>query len=179
MIQVISEGRSSVKYHVGDNVTTLLLDAAEYKNVEIKPNETAVVVSDLPVLVTGFGMGRPYYPNMPPSTIYHPYMTVIPGVHQYLSYYMVMVPDGYDENFLCVIMPSGSVTSLRINGQTVDHYQTVYQSSVVVEENFQVFTVKVQSGNFKLTSDGSRFGLLVYGHRKHDGYGFAGNFVFI
>jgi hypothetical protein len=175
MIQVISEGQSSVKYRVGDRVTTWLLNTAEYKNVEFTSNETAVLVSDHPVLVTGFALG-----GKVTDTYYDPFMTVIPGVHQYLSYYTVVVPYGYDENFLCVIIPSDSVKSLRINGQIVDRYETVYQSFVVLEKNFQVSIIKVQNGRYELaTSDKSAFGLLVYGHRKDDGYGFTGNFVFI
>jgi hypothetical protein len=171
LIQVISEGQSSVRYSVGHNVTTLLLHAAEFNNVEITSNEIAVLSSSHPVLVNGFGMGSAVSMN-------DPFMTVIPGVHQYLSYYTVFVPDGYEENFLCVIIPSGSVKSLRINGENVDHYETVYQSSVVVEKNYQVSTVKVGKGSYELaTSDNSAFGLLVYGHRSNDGYGFSGNFV--
>jgi hypothetical protein len=149
-------------------VTTLLLDAAEYKNVEITQNETVVLASNRPVLVTGFGMGG----------MYDPFMTVIPGVHQYLSFYTVVVPDGYDENFLCVIIPSDSVKSLRINDLNVDHYETVYHSSVVVGKIFHVSTIKVGEGRYELaTSDDSAFGLLVYGYRPYDGYGFSGNFV--
>jgi hypothetical protein len=175
MIQVISEGQSSVKYRVGDRVTTWLLGAAEYKNVEITTNETATVVSDHPVLVTGFAIGGKVM-----DTAYDPFMAVIPGVHQYLSYYTVVVPDGYEENFLCVIIPSDSAKSLRINGQNVDHYQTVYQTSVLLDKNFKVKIITVQKGSYELrSSDESAFGLLVYGHRRVDGYGFTGNFVFI
>jgi hypothetical protein len=85
--------------------------------VKIASNETANLASNLHVLVTGFGMGSTI------RVMYDPYMMVIPDIHQYLSYYTVVVPDGYKENFLCVIIPSDSVKSLRINGQNVDPLQ--------------------------------------------------------
>ncbi|XP_048750593.2 IgGFc-binding protein-like [Ostrea edulis] len=170
LIQMVSGSQNSVNCRVGDRVSTWLLGDTEYKNVEITSREIAVIVSDRPVLVTGFGMGGSY----------HPYMTVIPGVHQYLNYYKVAVPDGYDENFLCVMISSKSVNSLRINGYTVDNYEIAYQVYVFLEKKFLVSTFRVENGRFELqTSDKSHFGLLVYGHRRSDGYGFAGNFVLV
>ncbi|XP_048750591.2 IgGFc-binding protein-like isoform X2 [Ostrea edulis] len=170
LIQVISESQNTVNCSVGDRVSTWLLGDTEYKNVEVTPDEISVIVSDRPVLVTGFGMGGSY----------DSYMTVIPGVHQYLNYYKVVVPGGYDENFFCVMISSESVNSLRINGYTVDHYERGYQVYAFLEKKFLVSAFRVENGSFELTTlDKSPFGLLVYGHRQYDGYGFAGNFVLI
>ncbi|XP_056003477.1 uncharacterized protein LOC130049633 [Ostrea edulis] len=155
-----------------NNTGTLIQVISEkYKNVEVTSNEITVLLSDRPVLVTAFGMGTPYGGNEINNN-HDSYMTVIPGVHQYLNYYKVVVPGGYDENFLCVMISSEFLKSLRINGYTVDHYEKVYQGYAVVEKRFLVSTFKVQNRSFELTTlDKSHFGLLVYGHRRDDGMG--------
>ncbi|XP_061180629.1 IgGFc-binding protein-like [Saccostrea echinata] len=168
LIQVLSENRSSITSSVGSSVSNFHLNEKGYKNIEVTSNVTTVIESDHPVLVTAFGMGIPY----------HPYVTVVPGVHQYLDYYKIIVPAGYEENFICVIVSSQSLNSLRINGFSVSHYTSVYQSALTLTKHFSIRTFKVQSGTFVLsTTDASQFGLFVYGHRHADGYGFAGNFV--
>ncbi|XP_062587665.1 IgGFc-binding protein-like [Saccostrea cucullata] len=171
LIQVLSENGSSVNSSVGSSVSNFHLNEKGYKNIEVTSNVTTVIESDQPVLVTAFGMGNK-------SSNYHPYMTVVPGIHQYLDYYKVAVPAGYAENFICLIVPSQSLNNLRINGFSVYHYTVVYQSALTLAKSFSVRTLKVQSGTIVLsTSDASQFGLIVYGHRIADGYGFAGNFV--
>ncbi|XP_062591586.1 IgGFc-binding protein-like, partial [Saccostrea cucullata] len=168
LIQVLSGNSSSVNSSVGSSASNFHLNEKGYRNIEVTSNMTTVIESDQPVLVTAFGMGRPY----------QPYMTVVPGIHQYLDYYKVIVPAGYDENFICVIIPFQSLNNLRINGFSVHHYTVVYQSSSTVVKSFSIRTLKVKNGTIVLsTSDASQFGLIVYGHQYGDGYSFAGNFV--
>ncbi|XP_062617021.1 mucin-2-like [Saccostrea cucullata] len=169
LIQVVSENLTFIDSSVGSIVSNFYLNEKGYKNIEVTLNVTTVIESNQPVLVTAFGMGDPY----------NPYMTVVPGIHQYLDYYKVTVPEGYEENFICVIIPSESLNNLRMNGFSASHYTSVYQSALTLTKQFSIRTFKVLSGTFVLsTIDASQFGLIVYGHRDADGYGFAGNFVY-
>ncbi|XP_056002655.1 IgGFc-binding protein-like [Ostrea edulis] len=172
LIQVVTPTHNTVNITIGGRVSSWILNEREYKNME--SNETAVIVSRQPVLVTGFGMGSS-------SSLYiNPYMTVIHGVHQYLDFYKITVPSGYTENFLCIIIPAVSIDNLQINGLSRDHYNTVYQSSVYLDKAYDVHVLQVRNTGetFVLsTTDKSKFGLIVYGHRTFDGYGFSGNFV--
>ncbi|XP_062587885.1 uncharacterized protein LOC134249571 [Saccostrea cucullata] len=171
LIQVLCENSSSINSSVGNSVSNFLLNEKGYKNIEVTSNMTTVIESDQPVLVTAFGMGSK-------SNRYHPYMTVVPGIHQYLDYYKIIVPEGYQENFICVIVQSQSLNNLRINGFSASHYTSVYQAAVTLTKHFSIRIFKIQSGTFVLsTTDASQFGLIVNGHRINDGYGFAGNFV--
>ncbi|XP_056002662.1 IgGFc-binding protein-like [Ostrea edulis] len=169
LIQVVSEHTSTVILTVGDRQSTWYLNERDFKNVEVKSGEITVIVSDQPVLVSGFGMGVPY----------DSYMTVIPGVHQYLDFYKITVPAGYTENYICVIIPMDYKTNLRINGLRVNQYKVVYESSKVLNTTtYVIYTFEVEAGTFLLsTSDHSAFGLIVYGHRNIDGYSFAGNIL--
>ncbi|XP_062618015.1 IgGFc-binding protein-like [Saccostrea cucullata] len=168
LIRIVSAQETYINSSFGDKKITRHLYGRNPQNLTATSNSITVIVSDQPVLITGFGMGGPY----------DPYMTVIPGINQYLSYYKIPVPEGYTENFICVIIPQISLYNLRINGNSFNKFKTVFQSSIVLENIFSVFTIQVERGIFILsTTDNSKFGLIVYGHRYSDGYGFAGNFL--
>ncbi|XP_056002666.1 IgGFc-binding protein-like [Ostrea edulis] len=168
LIQVVTQTHNAVNITIEGSESSWILNEREFRN--LKSNQIAVLVSSQPVSITGFGMGLPY----------DTYMTVIPGVHQYLAFYKITIPSGYTENFLCLIIPAVSIDNLQINGLSRDHYNTVYQSSVYLDKAYdvRVFQVKNTGETFVLsTTDKSEFGLIVYGHRAFDGYGFSGNFV--
>ncbi|XP_062591587.1 uncharacterized protein LOC134253091 [Saccostrea cucullata] len=168
LIQVISLNQTFVNCSIGQNVSRWHLNAQQYKNLEVT-NEITALISKLPVLVTGFGMGNGGFNS---------YLTVIPGVNQFVDYYKITVPAGYMENFISVIIPEESANNIRINGSTSYQYKIVYQNNAVVGKTFNVRTFEVKSGAWVLnTTDRSKFGLIVFGHRTQDGYGFAGNFV--
>lgn len=166
----MSPFHSYVNTSTGKNISTLHLNDHEHQNVKVFSNEITLLNSDRPIMVTGYAMG---------SSTNHPYMTVIPGVHQYLDYYKFVVPEQYRENYLCVIIPTESSNNLHINQLPIGQFNTVYQRSVVSSrKTFSVRTIRVQEGVYTLkTTDQEPFGLIVYGHRHADGYGFAGNFV--
>ena len=168
--QIISPVRNIVNITVGTNTTTMVLQAHEYHNFEISPNLTSIVKADHPVQVTGFAMG---------SHTNDPYMTVIPGIRHYLDYYKIIVPENYTDNYLCVIVPRQSLGNLRINNLSVYRFTTVFQSEEVSSrKTYTIRILSVSQGVYVLkTTDQVGVGLLVYGHRAHDGYGYAGNFV--
>lgn len=168
--QVISPVRNTVNITIGTTTTTMVLQAHEYYNFEISSNLTAIVKADHPVMVTGFAMG---------SDTNDPYMTVIPGIHHYLDNYKIIVPENYTDNYLCVIVPRQSLGNLRINNLSVYRFTTVFQSEEVSSrKTYTIRILSVSQGVYVLkTTDQVGVGLLVYGHRAHDGYGYAGNFV--
>ncbi|XP_061180703.1 uncharacterized protein LOC133189329 [Saccostrea echinata] len=169
LIQVISENMTFVKHSTGNKLSRFRLNRKEFKNLTVASNETTVLVSEKPILVTGFAMG---------SHTYDCYMTVIPGVNQFVDYYKITIPDGYKENFISVILPIKSTNYLRINGITADNFTRVYQNYALLKTTFNIRTFEVQKGTYIVTTtDDSKFALIVYGHRSNDGYGFAGNFV--
>lgn len=97
-IQVLSPFHSTVNTITGNSTSTYHLNDQEHKNITATANNVTIVKSDRPVMVTGYAMG---------SNSNYPYMTVIPGVNQYLDYYKIVVPDQYRDNYLCVIIPTG------------------------------------------------------------------------
>lgn len=167
---MLSPFYNNVNITLGTNISMLHLTEREYKNIKVTANEVAIVKSYHSVMVTGYAMG---------SHSNDPYMTVIPGINQYLDYYKIVVPDQYRDNYLCVIIPTGSLNNLYINQIPVSQFDAVYQRSVISSgKSFYVRTIPVKEGVYTLrTTDQEPFGLIVYGHRNNDGYGFAGNFV--
>ncbi|XP_061180773.1 IgGFc-binding protein-like [Saccostrea echinata] len=169
LIQVISESQSSVDVTIGNQESTWHMKEKEYRNIEVASDEITILESDNAILVTGFGMG---------SRSNDPYMTVIPGVHQYVDYYKIVVPDGYINNYICVIIPNKFTKYLQINGSSFDYYKTVHLSSAVLDTTFSIRVLEVNNGPVVVsTTNNAKFGLIVYGHRGYDGYGFAGNYV--
>lgn len=169
-IQIITPLQNDIRIHTGTNTTMWHLIEHKYKNFEIASNETTTVHSTHPVMVTGCAMGS--YTN-------DPYMTVIPGINQYLDFYKIVVPDQYRENFICVIIPNESLFNLRINNMDITHFKSVFKHSLeFLGKEFSIRTIRVQEGIYDLrTTDQQSFGLIVFGHRPSDGYGFSGNFV--
>lgn len=171
VLQVLSPFQSIVNTSTGINISSLHLNDHEHKNIKVTTNEVTLIKSDRPVLVTAFAMGRTFY--------FSPYMTIIPGVHQYIDYYKVVVPDRYAENYLCIIFPTGAMDNLLINQLSVGQFSTVYQRSVVSwGKKFSVRTIRVQQGVYVIeTTDQEPFGVIVFGHGWINSYGFAGNYV--
>lgn len=169
-IQIITPVQNDIRIRTGSNTTMWHLTQHKHKNFEIASNETTTVHSTHPVMVTGCAMGS--YTN-------DPYMTVIPGIKQYLDFYKIVVPDQYRENFICVIIPNESLFNLRINNMDITHFKSVFKQSLVFSgKEFSIRTIRVQEGLYDLrTTDQQPFGLIVFGHRPSDGYGFSGNFV--
>ncbi|XP_062593257.1 uncharacterized protein LOC134254742 [Saccostrea cucullata] len=172
LIQVVSTSPSLINISIGSNVSTLHIAEHEYKNFEIDSGEVTILTCENPILIVGFGMGSSNFN-------YSPYMTVIPGIHQYLDYYKVFVPDGYTHNYICVMILQKYINDIQVNDYSTDNYIFVSRRQVVISQStFSILTFTVNSGTVVLsTTNNAKFGLIVYGHRNSDGYAFAGNFV--
>ncbi|XP_062600848.1 IgGFc-binding protein-like [Saccostrea cucullata] len=169
LIQVISETQTSIDVTIGNEASTWYMKEKEFRKREVTSDEITILESNGAILVTGFGMG---------ASFNDPYMTVIPGVHQYIDYYKVVVTDGYTYNYICVIIPNEFAKDLQINGSSFDYYKTVRLSSAVLDTSFSIRLIEVNSGPVEVsTTNNSKFGLIVYGHRYDDGYAFAGKVI--
>lgn len=100
LIQVLSPFHNNVNVSTGNDKSRLRLNKKEHSNIRVNTTEITIVNSERPIMVTGYAMG---------SSSNGPYMTVIPGINQYLDYYKIVVPDQYRDNYLCVIIPTGSI----------------------------------------------------------------------
>ncbi|XP_078327365.1 uncharacterized protein LOC144623104 [Crassostrea virginica] len=170
IFQVVSPVENNVIVTTGISRSTLHFQEYEFQNFEVASDLISVVKSDYPVQITAFAMG---------SHDVGPYMTVFPGIHHYLDYYKILVPANYKDNFICVIIPDQSLGNLLINDLPVHNYMTAFQKMAsVTGKTYSIQVVTAQAGLYVLkTTDHVAFGLIVYGHRNSDGYGYAGNYV--
>ena len=180
LVQVISPVKNSVQITLGYNKTTWQFEANEYQNFNLISSQSLVIKSEYKVQVTGFAMG---------SNRNDPYMTVIPGIHHYLDYYKIFVPENYRDNFISVIIPEHSVGNLEINYLPFGNSHTALPASNLTKvfqshentsgKTYIIRTLRVPTGGVYIlkTTDHIGFGLIVYGHQTVDGYGYAGNFV--
>ena len=141
----------------------------------ISSNQPCVVQSENPVLVTAFGL---HYTS---SELGVSSVTVVPGIHQYLDYYKIVVPTGYDHNYVSIMIKYAAIDSFRINGTTMNRYPVTFEDNVTVGNiKYYVRTLQVTDGELTAsTVDGERFGLMVTGGTNHEAYGFSGNYALI
>jgi hypothetical protein len=159
---------------VDKSKSTKTLGTYQSFDVEVKGEQTVVVESKRQVLVLSFALAgfRSRHGD--------PYMTMVPGIDQYVHQYHVSVPQGFEENYLVIIVKKGSRSSLLLDNDSISDSHIASESTVNVKgTDYVVLTVKdVKAGGHRVeTKDKSRFGLMVYGHGHDDGYGFAANIL--
>jgi hypothetical protein len=172
ILKVVSLLKNKVIYTVGNNKTIVHLSSQGHFEFSIAENEVAVIESEQPVLVTSFAAGS--------HASGDPYMITIPGVSQYLSEYRVVVPDNFTYNYVALIIDESSIQQLTINDLVLTEYVRSFYAPVTVRGvRYIALVVHVTNGAIVVkTTNNAIFGLVVYGHRKNDGHGYAGNVVF-
>jgi hypothetical protein len=133
--------------------------------------DVSVIQSKDPVLVTSYALGTS---NV---TAGGPYLTVVPGLNQYLPRYKVVIPTGFDNHYVAVMIRKCGVKSLRVNEESFDASSIRIQKNALVgDEEYSVIVAEVAEGELTIESKyDTPFGLMVYGSRENQGYGFAGN----
>lgn len=173
MVRVVSAhtGSTTFSYTTDKYTRTKTLRTFGNFDITVTGKQTVVVEAKRQVLVLSFGLAAYRRKNG------NPYMTMVPGVNQYVHQYHVSVPRGFEQNFFAIIVKKGSKSSLLLDNDSLS--KIVSEASVTVKgEDFVVLTVKVDQGVHRVeTTDRSRFGLMIYGHGKDDGYGFAANIL--
>ncbi|XP_062617789.1 fibrillin-1-like [Saccostrea cucullata] len=135
--------------------------------------QAVVIEAKRQVLVLSFGLGAFRSKNG------DPYMTMVPGVNQYVHQYHIAVPDGFAKNYIAIIVRKSSKNNLRVDNASINSSDVVSQSTVSVGgTEYVAMAVSITKGVHRVeTTDKSRFGLMVYGHGQDDGYGFAANIL--
>jgi hypothetical protein len=162
-----------VTYIVGNEKRTISLLPQSFFEFSINENEVAIIESERPVLVTSFASGS--------DTSGDPYMITIPGVHQYLNEYRVVIPDNFTHNYVVLMIDETFLSHVTVNERVISEYLRTFYASVTVKTVrylVHVVHVPVRHGTINVkTTNNAIFGLLVYGQRLNDGHGFAGNVV--
>nr|XP_022311579.1 uncharacterized protein LOC111116846 [Crassostrea virginica] len=162
---------TNLTYKIDSTPRVVLMNEYTSIGTTISSNQSCVVQSENPVLVTAFGL------HSKSSELGDPSMTIVPGIHQYLDYYKIVVPTGYDHNYVSIMIKHAAKDSFRINGSTINRYPVTFEGNVSVGNiKYNVRTVQVTDGELTAsTVDGERFGLMFTGVTDHEAYGFSGN----
>ncbi|XP_022311377.1 IgGFc-binding protein-like isoform X2 [Crassostrea virginica] len=173
LVRVVSVNTGSTAFSITKGTSTMSKTIRRYGkfDIVISGKQVAVVRARNKVLVLSYGLAAPRSRNG------FPYMTMVPGVNQYIHQYHVSVPQGFEDNYFAIIVKKSSKSTLRINNNRISTIEL--ETPVTVGSvDYVVLTVKVQPGVHRVETTGqSRFGLTVYGHGHYDGYGFAANIL--
>nr|XP_022312564.1 IgGFc-binding protein-like isoform X2 [Crassostrea virginica] len=171
IIRVTALENSNITYTIGSTTHAVYLNQLTYFDTQISSSQTCFVESENPILVTGFGL------NSKNSDLGDPSMTIIPGLNQYLDYYKIVVPAGYVNNYVSIMIKQPSRNSFRINGTMINTHSVVFESNVFVGNGtYNVRSIRVTEGELTAsTVDGERFELMFAGVTDYEAYGFSGN----
>ncbi|XP_048751523.2 IgGFc-binding protein-like [Ostrea edulis] len=135
-------------------------------------NDVLIRRSTDPIIVTTYALDEDL-------SVGAPYWTVVPGVNQYLPRYKIIIQNGWNSNYIAIMIRKSAVGGLRVNEQSIDANSIRFEKDVVVEAvEYSVIVAEVTEGELTLdTIDDTPFGLMVYGSRPVAGYGFAGNVI--
>lgn len=170
-IRITAIENSNMTYKIGSVSHTLTLMKFNFFNTRISSSQTCFIKSDVPLLVTAFGL------KSRSSTMGDPSMTIIPGLTQYLDYYKIVVPSGYDHNYVSILMKHFSKDSLRINSSVINAGDVVFEENVSygnVTHNVRPIRV-VERELTASTVNGERFCLVFAGVTYYEAYGFSAN----
>ncbi|XP_078330725.1 uncharacterized protein LOC144624693 [Crassostrea virginica] len=171
LIRITALENCSFTYSVGNVNQTVPLDQYETFDTKISDNQTCSIESQKPVLVTAFGL----YSKS--SNLGDPSMTIVPGVNQYLNYYKIVVPTGYTNSYVSIMIKFSSKEFLRINGTEITTEDIVFENKLFANTfTYNVRVIKVTEGELTAsTVDGERFGLICTSVAYYEAYGFSGN----
>lgn len=174
VVRVVANSKTNLQITIDGTTKRKTLEKTRHYDVAVNDKSVTVIKADAGVLVLSFAV------RLSRRSAGDPYMTFVPGMDQYISQYYIAIPKGYDENFLTVIIPSEAKSSLRLNSKPVLSNSIVSEASVNVtaETEYVTMVIEVSGGAHQVeTTDGTRFGLLIHGRGRDDGYGYAANMV--
>lgn len=102
LIRITAIRNSSLTFMIDSVVKTLTLYKFDYFDTRITSSQLCIIESASPVSVTAFGLGSNN------SSIGDPSMTIVPGINQNLDYYRLVVPSGYDRNYVSIMIKDRS-----------------------------------------------------------------------
>ncbi|XP_053380357.1 uncharacterized protein LOC128548860 [Mercenaria mercenaria] len=138
--------------------------------------EALVLTSDHPFSLTQYGVSYDSDDNSG-----NPFMTVVPGVDQYINNYIFTVPHGYYGNlkqYVSLIVPKMYKDSLVLDGMSLHVYNQTNRAKILDDpapfDTYTILTFRVNEGyhHFYHSSEKVTFGVFVYGHGYFLSYGF-------
>lgn len=124
-----------------------------------------------PILVSQYSAGSTF-----DGVTSDPFMMLIPPTEQFLNQYTFSTPaTGFAANFVNIVVPSGAVSDLLLDGQTL----TTALFSPIGLSGFSGAQIPITLGSHNLRSTGGvAFGIYVYGFATYDSYGYPGGMAF-
>lgn len=159
-------------YYVVDAVNrSLSLYKSNMFDIRISRNQVCFIESKTSVIVTGIGLASEI------SYLGDPSMTIVPGINQYLNYYKIVIPSGYVNNFVSVMIKESSQDCIRINSTVINRCDIVLEKSVLAGNiTYNVRTIQVAEGVLTAWAlDGEKFGMLFSGVNIAKAYSFSAN----
>ena len=171
LVRIIALEKCNITYVTGAQNQTVSLGQYEYFETKISSNQTCFVESPNPIIVTSIGLASKS------STLGDPSMTNVPGFNQYLNYYKIVVPTGYDINYVSIMIVKSSQNSFQINGTMINIDDIIFEADVFVgHTTYNVRSINVTEGELTAsTVNGEQFGLMFSGISYYEAYGFSGN----
>ncbi|XP_061185310.1 IgGFc-binding protein-like [Saccostrea echinata] len=173
ILKIVSPFKNRLTYKIGNKQTVKTLQPNGYFEVNFSDEEVVVIDSEKPVLVTSFSTGS-YFTG-------DPYMITVPGIRQYTDKYLVTVPGNFEKSYIGLMIEEKSLYNMVLNDTEIIQYlndRKFYATVTIKDIKFVVLVLQVSGGMLKIKStNNAAFGLIVYGHRKNDGHGFAGKAV--
>lgn len=151
---------------------TLVATLARGKFFQTILTARSQITSTAPTLLSQFSVGTSF-----DGVDGDPFAMIIPPTEQFLNHYTFSTPDdtGFPRQFVNVVIPSGQIGTLQIDGAVVDGSKF----SSIGDSGFSGGQLPVGPGSHTLRStDGVPFGIYVYGFGFHDSYGYAGGMSF-
>jgi IgGFc binding protein len=163
--------QDSTKVFINAKVVKIL-GAGEY--YEANADTPLQVSGSNPVLVTQYSQG---FSNG--DKIGDPMMMLISPTQQFLTKYRFTTPvKGFWDHYVNIVVPTGSISSLRIDGKRIDSSRF----SKLGESRYSLSYVKLEYGTHELSCD-EPFGMSIYGFGydkdQYDAYGTIGGQSFI
>lgn len=173
IIRITAIEKTDIIYMIGSVNKTITLNKLEFFETQISSNQICFIASSNPVIVTGIGL-----PSKT-SDLSDPSMTIIPGINQYLNYFKVVVPSGFVNNFVTIMIKESSKDLIRINSTVIYPCNIVFEGNVLAGKiKYSVRSIRVVEGVLTAFSlDGVKFGMLFSGVQTAEAYSFSGNFL--
>lgn len=141
---------------------TYQLDRGQF--VEFRTTDRTQITADKPVLVGQYGTGSNFGGN--PGD---PLFMLIPPSQQFLSKYTFLTPTGYATNYVNIIVPTESNSSVMLDGKPVA--AVLFQP--IGNGAYEGAAVRVDTGSHTI-SGAKPFGIYVYGFGRDVSYGYPG-----
>lgn len=174
IIRITAIEKSDICYVIGAANKSLSLYKYNSFDIRISSNQVCYIKSTTPVIETGIGLASKQI-----SYLGDPSMTIIPAINQYLNYYKIVIPNGYVNNFVSVMIKESSLSFFRINSTLINICDIVFEENVLAGNiTYNVRTIRIAEGVLTArTLDGEKFGMIFSGVQIAKAYSFSVNFL--